>query len=53
MTRSQNKCWHEGGQFVVVDLGLDTSVFWTSSVVSCAVFDAYHHHTYTGYEYSA
>jgi hypothetical protein len=29
------------------------SVFWTSSVVSRAVFDVHHRHTCTGYEYSA
>ena len=37
----------------VVGLGMDTVVFWASSVVSCAVFDDYHHHIYVGGEYSA
>ena len=36
-----------------VGLGIDTVVFWASSVVSCAVFDDYHHHVYVGGEYSA
>ena len=40
-------------QVITYDLGMDTGVFWTSSVVFCAVFDAHHHHTYTGCEYSA
>ena len=40
-------------QVITHRLGLDTVVFWTSSVVSCAVFDVHHHHTYTGDEYSA
>ena len=43
------KAW----QFGAVVLGMDTSVFWTSSVVSCAGFDAHHHHTYTGDTHSA
>ena len=31
----------------------DASVSRTTSVVLSRVFDAHHHHTYTGYEYSA
>jgi hypothetical protein len=34
-------------------VGLDTVLFWDSSVVSCAAFDAHHHHMYTGDAYSA
>ena len=40
-------------QISVDDLGLDTVVFWTSSVVFCAVFDHSHHHNYASDEYSA
>jgi hypothetical protein len=36
-----------------VGLGMDSVVLWTSSVISCAVFDHCHHHKYARDKHSA